>query len=34
MTHRIYFIISLLLLPLVGKAQLNKELLLLSLIHI
>ena len=28
MTHRIYFIISLLLLPLVGKAQLNKELLL------
>ena len=28
MTHRIYFMISLLLLPLVGKAQLNKELLL------
>ncbi len=28
MTHRIYFIISLLLLPLVGKSQLNKELLL------
>lgn len=28
MTHRIYFMISLLLLPLVGKAQLNTELLL------
>ena len=28
MTHRIYFMISLLLLPLVGNAQLNKELLL------
>ena len=27
MTHRIYFIISLLLLPFMGKAQLHKELL-------
>ena len=28
MTHRFYFMIALLLLPLMGKAQLNKELLL------
>ena len=28
MTHRIYFIISLLLLPFMGKAQLHTELLL------
>ena len=27
MTHKFYFIIALLLLPLIGRAQLNKELL-------